>query len=1234
MSKIAEIENTLSQMNPARFQELGDILITRIYPNADIFACVGSQFGKEKTTAGTPDTYIRNGHQAIFVEYTTNVSSGIAKIEDDINKCIVDINIGEFTNESLIIIFANFKIPKEDQTYIVDYAKSKGYKCHVYDGQRIARLLLSNHKDLVMFCGVPIDTGQIVGIDIFLKEYAKKGGQFAIPLYTKFMFRENELAQINEYLKTCDIVLISGAPGVGKTSIAIEAIRQFCQVEKYYSKCISYKEASLLSDLNSNLVNGEDYVILVDDVNRVENFGQIIGFQNSCREGKIKLVLTVRNYAKDKIYGILTETPFESVDIDSMSDENIIELVKLNRDINNEEYLKKIASIACGNPRLAMMAATVAIKEQTLSSLSNLGKLFDSFYSNLFKKNTTHEDRLLYNALAIASVLGPFSIENQLLPSLYSIFDICSEEFQKAINRWVEMEYIDQYSNGYYKIAEQNMGPYIFYSHIIKKQPELIEKIFNICSDKHDRTLRENIMTCSYLFGLDNLRNRISAYVSKIFASLQGDEKKIVFLNSYWPLIMSDALAYIASDIYSIERPREGTESYSLEYAVNEFSYSSNRNPLLDLISDIFDYTIEELGDVIQMALEYIRRRPDLAPQLVWSINEHFGFTPEDHKYGFVRQTILLDTISTSMNTGDYLTRILFWKIIGVLLKCEHHCVKGAFRNPQKFVIYNLSIRESKPLIELHKKIWALMDCYFDKESFSSFIGNHGFYAPKGSRFPKLDAYSVGEIIKKHLFPNDFDDCLIVEKFINSIRYIRSCNQLKSALLTRFNNSTYEFYNLLRWNYCKGKEEVDYDYQNYNQFKVKELTAVFQFENKKECDAFICKFKSLITNRKLNNKEPLYRSVSFLIGHNLRKDICIGSYFFKLILRCAASSFNLGQMLYPLAYDDKHNWAHELCAIKNILRRSRNQYKYKLLIEYYAIVPGAYLVSNDLTILLKSIRSYKSSDRLYISPSQFTKFNEISKDGFTVVMRELYLVNHSEIVFQFGCYEAETWFELITDRNLAESIYLQQVECQDHFDYKRKAFLNIVKSRPYFLIDYVKVAKPQGSPKINEVWAISDIEPIIEEILSMIRSPHNLWRGISQDWEYELFSDIKSKEDRKKAEAFILERFRRKDNLEQTFRLARHFSIELFNQLAVEYIDIAASADEYMEIDWINSSSGIVAVNQTTDEIVSQRWHVFMDIVSTSMSTRKYSIITKIKQYIQRANESSYREKECERLYN
>ena len=130
--------------------------------------------------------------------------------------------------------------------------------------------------------------------------------------------------------------------------------------------------------------------------------------------------------------------------------------------------------------------------------------------------------------------------------------------------------------------------------------------------------------------------------------------------------------------------------------------------------------------------------------------------------------------------------------------------------------------------------------------------------------------------------------------------------------------------------------------------------------------------------------------------------------------------------------------------------------------------------------------------------------------------------------------------------NSLESIYLQQVVCQDHFDYKRKAFLNIVKNRPLFLVDYVKVAKSQGSPKINEVWAITDIEPIIEEILSLIRSPHNLWRGISQDWEYELFSEIKNQDNISKAENFIIARFRQKQKIEHPGFLYSHLLVSIF----------------------------------------------------------------------------------------
>lgn len=1233
MSQIADIENALLQMNPARFQELGDLLVERIFPDTTVFACVGSQFGKEKTLPGTPDTYLETENQIVYVEYSTNVSSGKSKIKDDIDKCVNDIVNRKINKDALIIIIANFRISKDDQISIVEYAVSKGSKCKVFDGQHIARLIKSEYKDLAGECGVPIDTGQVVDIDIFMREYSQKGGQFAMTLSTKFMFREAELARITSLLVESDIVLITGAPGVGKTRIAVEAIRQFCQTEGYHSKCISYKEDSLLSDLNSNLVDSENYVIFVDDVNRVSNIGQIIGFQNSYRSGKIKLVLTVRNYAKGEISDILAISSFETVDIDEMSDENIIELVKVNKCITNEVYLNKIATIACGNSRLAMMAAEVAIKEQRLSSLSNLGKLFDAFYSELFKKHNSTHDRLLYNSLIIAAILGPFSMENSLLPSLCSVFNLHLEDFKRAVDDWINKEYIDRYSNGYYKIAEQNMGPYIFYTFIIKEHPELIETIFNICHGKQEQTLRENILTCSYLFGFTYIHNQISTYISNIFRTLPGREEKLYFLASYWALIVNDTIGYISSEINAMEFPKEATESYNLEYEHNEMACSSHRDRLLDLISEIFDYSIEGLGDVIQMAMEYVRRRPELAPQLIWSIIEHFSFTQNDHRSGFLRQGVLLETIAKNMEIDDILSKNIFWKIIGQLLKCEHHYTTTTFRNPRKFTICNLSIRESSPLTEMHKQIWSLMDCYFDKEAFSSFIKAHGFYAPKGSKFPKLDAYSVGEIINKHLSPDDFGDCLIVEEFINSIRYLRSCNQLKSFLHKRFNNDIYSFYNLLRWNYCKGKEEAKYDYQKYRQFKVKELASSFHFENKKDCDAFIRRFKSLITNPELSKKEPLYESVSFLIGHTLRRDISLGSHFFRQILRCITDRFDIGPMLYPLAYDDKHNLAPAICAIKDILQRTRNQHKFRMLIGYFAIVPSRYLVSNDLTLLLKSIRNYKSSDKTYISPSQFTKFSETSEDGFPAIMREFYLANQSEFKFHYSSNNIETWLNLISDRNLAELIYLQQVEHQDHFDYKRQAFLNLVNTRPHFLVDYVKVAKAEASPKINEVWAIKDIEPIVEEIMSMIRSRHNLWHGISKDWEYEMFSGINNQDNLKKAKNFIIERFRQSRDIEQTFRLARFHSNQLFNQLAIEYIDKVNSAQEYMEIDWINASAGITTVNQTLGEIVAFRWQIFLDVVKMSKSHKKYSIIAEIEQLIQQAKQSSLEENERDKLF-
>ena len=84
---LKEVENAISAMNQAAFQELGDLFMISRNRDYSAFVCIGSQYGKQKTTKGTPDTFILT-HEGkyIMVEYSTNETQKEKKlIECDIS---------------------------------------------------------------------------------------------------------------------------------------------------------------------------------------------------------------------------------------------------------------------------------------------------------------------------------------------------------------------------------------------------------------------------------------------------------------------------------------------------------------------------------------------------------------------------------------------------------------------------------------------------------------------------------------------------------------------------------------------------------------------------------------------------------------------------------------------------------------------------------------------------------------------------------------------------------------------------------------------------------------------------------------------------------------------------------------------------------------------------------------------------------------------------------------------
>ena len=219
---LQEVENAIRVMNQAAFQELGDLFMISRDSDYNAFVCTGSQFGKQKTTKGTPDTFIHtHDGKYIMVEYSTNETKKEKKLIEDFEKCIKEKGI-EKSKLNSIILFANYKLNNEETIAIQKYAEETQTPYQIYDGGYLARELYVHHKDLVFRClGIHVDTGQIVSVDSFIQEYDNAAGAIAAPLSNAFLYREQEVRDIKTGLEEKDFILLHGAPGVGKTKLVV-----------------------------------------------------------------------------------------------------------------------------------------------------------------------------------------------------------------------------------------------------------------------------------------------------------------------------------------------------------------------------------------------------------------------------------------------------------------------------------------------------------------------------------------------------------------------------------------------------------------------------------------------------------------------------------------------------------------------------------------------------------------------------------------------------------------------------------------------------------------------------------------------------------------------------------------------------------------------------------------------------------------------------------------------------
>ena len=376
MNFIKQIEASLKAINQARFQDLiNHLLHVKGYK---FIGAPGSVVGKEKTSKGAPDSFFENGDKYVFVECTTQERLGkcktfLEKLLKDVSHCFDEKKTKVNKNNiEQIILACNEVISPSDLVQLKARAEefNPETKLEVYNIQSLPMDIYDFPGLAKLYLGVNIIKGEIYNLPDFLNK-TTKGLQPS--LINEFVGREEELKQSLEHLESADILLLSGAAGVGKSKLAIAILEEVAK-SGFIPIVIQSSVVPLWDDFVHLFQNGKDYIILFDDANKsVQNLTYLLDFIQKPKPNNLKVVITSRDYVKQQVLQRLNNSKYREISVNNLKDKEVEEIIL--RALPNLQYYsdikRKIVELAKGNARVALMATYSVTPDSETNYLSS-----------------------------------------------------------------------------------------------------------------------------------------------------------------------------------------------------------------------------------------------------------------------------------------------------------------------------------------------------------------------------------------------------------------------------------------------------------------------------------------------------------------------------------------------------------------------------------------------------------------------------------------------------------------------------------------------------------------------------------------------------------------------------------------------------------------------------------------------------------------------------------------------